>query len=100
MPETDTGPRRANGDARAYENKKTGRFELSVELPPGPSGSRRRKKVSGAIAAATRRAAKAGPDELELRGTVTNEDRTVAGLLEEWLIAGRASGLHRRSFRG
>jgi integrase len=77
--------RRANGEARPYWNDTRRRWECFVELPPGPDGQRRRKKVSGPTEAACRREARKARAAVDT-GQLTHDNRlTVGGWLEQWL---------------
>lgn len=77
--------RRANGEARPYRNDTRGRWECFVELPPGPDGQRRRRKVSGATEAACRREARAARTAADTGAPQASARLTVGGWLDQWL---------------
>src|SRR5262249_19578705 len=78
--------RRANGDARPYWSAQRERFELFLELPRGADGKRRRKRVHGATEQECRdRATRVRATQLAGL-EVPNERRTVAQLLDLWLL--------------
>jgi integrase len=79
------GTRRANGDAAPYWNEQRQRYELFVELPPGPEGRRRRKKVSAPTISGCRDKARAVRAELDQTGAVSNKAMTIKQLMDEYL---------------
>jgi integrase len=78
-------PRRANGEARPFFNETRRRWELFVELPPGPDGKRRRKKVSGPTEPACRRAARKVRTAVDTGQATTDTRLTVGGWLDGWM---------------
>ena len=76
--------RSAQGDARVFKAA-DGRWYAFVELPPGPDGKRRRKKVSGRAHGEVVLKRNAVRSAL-LNGGQTTDDRiTVAQAVERWL---------------
>jgi integrase len=77
-------PRSGKGDAKVIEGP-DGRWYTFVELPPGPDGKRRRKKISATTrgqVVTRRNAVRADVD----KGITPGDDRlTVAQLVEQWL---------------
>jgi integrase len=73
--------------AEPYWNERKARFEVFVELPPGPDGKRRRKQITGPTATAVRTKANKVRAEILTTGTTTNDAVTVARVMAEYLEA-------------
>jgi integrase len=91
------GPkRRANGDAAPYYSEARQRWVQLIELPAGPDGKRRRKKVTGRTKSECKRKAHQARAELLTTGAVTDAAMTVRRLMADYM-ADATPGLKPRS---
>jgi len=77
--------RRANGDAKITRDPDDGRWYVFLELPPGPNGERRRKRIWGKTRKAVVDKRKEVEAELARGGTGGHERITVAQVVELYL---------------
>lgn len=77
---------RGKGEGSIYFDKKKKLWTCAVELPPGPTGERRRKVVSSKKKPAVVDKLRKLHRELETRGDIATKSITIQGWIDKWLV--------------